>query len=250
MGIDSRQAEIRIQDGVARHYEGQRYRSPVARAYHLWWSEMMVRALPAGGRWLDLGCGTGWTLEALRHLGLDRRVLGVDISFGMLAYARRKGMPVALGDVGALPVASASIDVVLARGVLHHLEDLPGALAEIHRVLRPGGLMVAAEPNRSAFRRLGALVPRRDRHFSDLHGDFSPREIQAAMKPYFRIEDLRYFGWLAYPFSFPDVADFGRRLRLTTRGIQRLIRLDEKLCRLPGIRSLSWALLVQARRAA
>lgn len=250
MGIESRQAEIRIQDGVAQHYEGQRYRNPVARAYHLWWSEMMVRALPAGGRWLDLGCGTGWTHEALRHMGLDRRVIGLDISLGMLGYARRRGMPVVLGDVGALPVASASVDVVLAKGVLHHLSDLPVALAEIHRVLRPGGFLVAAEPNRSPFRRLGALVPGRDRHFSELHRDFSRREILAAMRPYFQIEDLRFFGWLAYPFSFPDVANFGRRLRLTVRGIQRLIRLDEKLCRLPEIRSLSWALLVRARREA
>ncbi|GAA0656696.1 hypothetical protein GCM10009019_20890 [Salarchaeum japonicum] len=90
-------------------------------------------------RVLDLGGGTG---RAARALG---GATVVDASRGMLERAAGDGLPVVQGDVGALPVRSASADAAVVVDALHHFPDVPGALAEAHRVLRPGGVLVVRE---------------------------------------------------------------------------------------------------------
>lgn len=94
---------------------------------------------------LDLGCGTGTTLRTLSLLG--RRVLGLDLRpEGLLAV--RRSLPGALllqGEATHLPVRSGAADAVTALDVLEHVDD-HGVLAEIHRVLRPGGLALLTVP--------------------------------------------------------------------------------------------------------
>jgi SAM-dependent methyltransferase len=93
------------------------------------------------GTVLDAGCGTGRIARFLSDLGC--RVVGTDLSAGMLAMARRDGtaVPVCLGSLRALPFADRSVDgVVLWYSVIHTPPDVrPVALAEAARVLRPGG---------------------------------------------------------------------------------------------------------------
>ncbi|QKE86068.1 class I SAM-dependent methyltransferase [Arthrobacter sp. NEB 688] len=105
------------------------------------------RVVAAGGsRVLDAGCGSGRIARYLTDRGLS--VLGVDLSPGMLAMARRDHPDLELreGSITALPVDDASVDGVAFWYSLIHLTDdeLPVALAEAVRVLRPGGHVVLA----------------------------------------------------------------------------------------------------------
>jgi ubiquinone/menaquinone biosynthesis C-methylase UbiE len=100
----------------------------------------------AGHRILDAGCGSGPVAETLRERGAV--VAGFDSSAGMLALARRRlGDSVVLERAelgGSLPFADAGFDDVVASLVLHYLEDWTTALAELRRVLKPGGRLIVS----------------------------------------------------------------------------------------------------------
>lgn len=101
--------------------------------------------LPAPGRrTLDLGCGEGRGGRWLAEHG--HRVTGADASPTLAGLAREGGgyEEVHLGDAAALPFAGASFDLVVAFMSLHDVDDLDGVLAEVHRVLEPGGRLCAA----------------------------------------------------------------------------------------------------------
>lgn len=83
-----------------------------------------------------------------------RSATGVDLSAGMLAKARARGLSVAQGSVTALPYADASFDVVYSVKVLPHVADIGLALAEMARVTRPGGHVLAEFYNPRSLRGL------------------------------------------------------------------------------------------------
>ncbi len=104
---------------------------------------------------LDAGCGTGRHTAALVARGFS--TLGIDGSPEMLAVARER-VPAACfaeGDLRALPAPDASADVVVCALAISHLPDL-GAVAELGRVLRPGGTLVLSNPHPLATALLGA----------------------------------------------------------------------------------------------
>jgi SAM-dependent methyltransferase len=94
----------------------------------------------------DLGCGPGQTTAFLHGCGV--RVRGLDISADLLHEARQRhpGLQFELGDMLALPLADASLAGAIAFYAIVHLSaaGLRRALAEMHRVLRPGGLLLLA----------------------------------------------------------------------------------------------------------
>jgi ubiquinone/menaquinone biosynthesis C-methylase UbiE len=115
---------------------------------------------------LEIGSGTGYFALNLAQLGLVQRVVATDISPGMLGTlsetAGRLGVPVRtqVTDAATLPFPNDSFDLVFGHAVLHHLPDLDAALAEFHRVLRPGGTIAfCGEPSR--YGDLLAAVPKR-----------------------------------------------------------------------------------------
>ena len=121
---------------------------------------LLGRPLRRGEVVLDAGCGTGWLAAGLRRAAPHVQVLGVDLSEGMLGRARAAGAwPLLQADAQRLPFGDASVDLVVSRGVLHHLPDVPAALAEWHRVLRPAGaVVVTSEPTPTVDRHGGTLV--------------------------------------------------------------------------------------------
>jgi SAM-dependent methyltransferase len=91
------------------------------------------------GPCLEVGCGTGAYAAQIRGLGWTP--LGVDLSAGMLAYARKR-LPAAQGDAAALPVRDGSLEAAVAVMVHTDMPDYPAVLREVARVLRPGGTFV------------------------------------------------------------------------------------------------------------
>lgn len=108
------------------------------------------RYLPARGdgkSLLDVGCGTGHHIKALRAAGWD--AAGVDASDGMLAHARANnpGARIEKADVDALPFPDRTFDYALSIEVLRYLRDPQPSINEMARVLKPGGVaLVTAAP--------------------------------------------------------------------------------------------------------
>lgn len=108
--------------------------------------------LRQGQQVLDLGSGTGYpALLAAQVVGPQGRVVGIDLADDMLAAARRKAgrlgrsnVEFRTGDVTTLPFPSGSFDAVTSRFCLMFLPEIPKAVAEIARVLKPGGYLAAA----------------------------------------------------------------------------------------------------------
>ena len=98
---------------------------------------------------LDLACGTGDIALLVRGAGA-RIVVGLDLTPRMLEVARRKPGDVryVAGDMGLLPVADQSVDLVTTGYGLRNVPDLGVALDEVHRVLRPGGRLLSLDFNR------------------------------------------------------------------------------------------------------
>jgi SAM-dependent methyltransferase len=102
--------------------------------------------LGPGARVLEVGCGPGRVTAHLAGLGLA--ATGIDLSPGMVAEARRRhpGLPFAVANLLELPVEDGALDGVVAWYSLIHLppDRLPAAVAELARVLRPGGRLLTA----------------------------------------------------------------------------------------------------------
>ena len=110
--------------------------------------ELLGAPIGAGDVVLDVGCGTGWFAAGLQRARPDVTVIGLDLSAGMLGKASAAGAArLVQGDGTRLPFADHEIDLVVGRGVLHHLPDPLDALIEWRRVVRPGGAVVlSSEP--------------------------------------------------------------------------------------------------------
>jgi malonyl-CoA O-methyltransferase len=105
----------------------------------------MLALLPdvAGKAALDVGCGTGRYLRILRERGAATTV-GLDLSPEMLSKARGLA-PLARADLRALPVATARFEVVTSGLAIGHVAELAVAVAEMARVLVPGGLLLYSD---------------------------------------------------------------------------------------------------------
>ena len=170
-------------------------------------------------RVVDVGCGTGDLTERLAREA-DAPVVALDLSPRMAELAGRRGLPAVTADIQRLPFPDGTFDAVLANRVLYHLPDLDAGVAELARVLRRGGRLVAvayrvdhlaelwevvgheplasptfvAENGEEPLRRHFEAVERRDvtgtarfrsgaavRRFLQAYGDFSEVDLAAAL---------------------------------------------------------------------
>ncbi len=116
-------------------------------------------ALQPGERAIDIGSGPGLlACEMAVAVGRSGRICGVDVSENMLALARARRAPAGSGEIeyqeaGAhtLPYAEESFDVAVCTQVYEYVDDVPAALLELGRVLRPGGRALVLSLNRYLF---------------------------------------------------------------------------------------------------
>lgn len=98
------------------------------------------------GKILDLGCGEGEIAQEVFGKQLE---WGLDNDREMVKKAKQSGMyrQVILGDAAKIPLKSKTVDLVFANSVLEHIKDIDKVLAEVRRVLKPGGLFIATMPS-------------------------------------------------------------------------------------------------------
>ncbi len=118
--------------------------------------------IPLDAEVVDVGTGTGANLRLLKQMGFAR-VTGIDPSEDAARWCAEKGLgTVRTGDLCALPLADSSVDLVLATDVIEHVSEDARAVAEIHRVLRPGGTALITVP---AFPSLWGLQDVKSHHY-------------------------------------------------------------------------------------
>ena len=105
---------------------------------------------------LDLGCGPGTSAVEIARVADATRLVGLDLSAAMLPRARRRAsangveLQLVRGDVQALPFGPATFEGAAGHSFLYLLDDPEAALAEIRRVVRPGGRVAFLEPRAGA----------------------------------------------------------------------------------------------------
>lgn len=137
----------------ARYEAARRPKDP--NGYHALLDDLEIDLVERYGRGkdvLEVGCGTGLVLDRLATFA--RSAKGIDLSPGMLEKARARGLDVVEGSATDLPFEDATFDVTCSFKVLAHVPDVGRALAEMARVTRPGGVVLAELYNPFSFRAL------------------------------------------------------------------------------------------------
>jgi SAM-dependent methyltransferase len=165
-----------------------------------------VRLLPPGGKVLDVGCAFGY---GTRLIARTHEVQGVDASPAFIARARRAApsIPFTLAPAEALPFPDRSFDAVVLLDVLEHVAREGPVLAEVHRVLRPGGALILSVPHKGALAWLDSLnlwdwLAGGGSHPPEevipggypYHRHYSAADLRAMLGRGFRIDHIEYTG--------------------------------------------------------
>ncbi|MDP8911120.1 MAG: class I SAM-dependent methyltransferase [Actinomycetota bacterium] len=177
-GLEGRRAAYRFAEGP----------DPVAIAF-----EAVAEARPR--RVLEVGCGPGELSERIRD-DLSADVVALDISPRMVELARERGLAAHLGDVQDLPFGDGEFDCAVAAWMLYHVRDGERALAELRRVLRPGGRLVAVTNHPDHLRELRQLTGVGPRVASLFSGE-NASELLA--RHFSRVEERDASGTIRFP---------------------------------------------------
>jgi len=144
---------------------------------------------------LDIGCGPGYLWEENRErIHPEWEIVLVDRSFGMLVEAHKNLQDIGLkirwlnSDAQALPLDRSAFDVVVANHMLYHVDDRPGVLAEISRVMKPKGCLFAATNGRAHLREIRKLIEQfqLDSSIWTHHKAFSLENGEEQLRGYFK----------------------------------------------------------------
>lgn len=209
--------------------------------------QRVMRHAPTPGVILDVGCATGEFLQAMRELGWQ--AVGIELSDYAAGYAReRAGLDVRTGTLEEAAFAQDSFDVVTLWDVFEHVLNPQETLAEIARVLKPGGLVVIHTPNPSCLearlfgsswigwerpRHLHLFAPDVLRHYLRDAGfsvesleSFSGRLSVTLLSVEYTLKvrgfpEEKWRPWLKLAYSLP--------LRLATWPLYRLLEISNKM---------------------
>ena len=204
----------------ADEFDERMNRYEVAKRLRLVFDEGLGDLNVAGRELLDAGCGTGLFSQVATERGA--RVTSLDVGDALLAQVARKCNSVrVVGDVTAMPFDPDSFDVVICTEVIEHTLDPERAVAELARVLRPGGRLVVTTPNRAWRWSVTVAGALRLRPYHGLENWLSWTGLaRAARTAGLRIRGMR--GFNAFPWIHPATYRTLDRLdRLGTRRIGR-----------------------------
>src|SRR5262249_41172258 len=143
------------------NFTGERFAPEVRGAiwYEHWHRYCIAQPLATGLSVLDAACGEGYGSFLLAQTA--REVVGIDIAAEAIAHAQSRyaapNLRYVEGSCTALPLADASVDLVISFETIEHLQQQSEMLAEFRRVLTPGGVLVISSPNPSVYsEKLGA----------------------------------------------------------------------------------------------
>lgn len=186
MAVDLRKANELFHDVESGKYDskwGIRYDMENARRVRGKFEKLLRGPFPRVEKLLEVGCGTGYVgLNLCLYEGLVGELHACDISQGMVDACTRNAEELGLtvharqSELERLCYGDEEFDMVIGHAILHHIPDVDGALSEIHRVLKPGGIcMIAGEPTR-----VGDLMGRAARN-----GTGAAMRLYARMGGYF-----------------------------------------------------------------
>jgi SAM-dependent methyltransferase len=165
---------------------------------------MLLAEARPGERVLDLGCGAGRFVAALAGVGAD--AVGVEVAEAALERARAvaPGADLRLLEPdGSIPLEHGSVDLVWCSEVLEHVADVGDLLAEVRRVLRPGGRLLATVPYHGRLQAAVIALTRFETHFEPLgqHLRFFTRRSLATTLEHAGLPPRRVAGWGGVPFA-------------------------------------------------
>lgn len=144
-------------------------------------------------RVLEVGCGFGEAAEKIAAAGVA--VEALDISDRMVELTCARGVSARVGDVQDLPFEDGSFDAALAAWMLYHVPDVERGIAELARVIRPGGRLIAVTNRIEHLRELREL----------LGGEFPTRNFSDENAPalllgsFLRVDEKEAGGWINFP---------------------------------------------------
>ena len=147
--MKNRTSDTKLFDRISERYcQKDLARSSRRARQHRLWQTVTVLGQDCFGSLLEVGCGAGFSAQYLRHR--FRRYVGIDCSADLVALAKQthasNGAKFHAVDIMEFDTRDA-FDVVLMVGVLHHITDLGRAMRKIVELTRPGGWVLANEPN-------------------------------------------------------------------------------------------------------
>lgn len=156
--------------------------------YAPWMPELMGFSQFPGARLLEVGCGMGTDLLQFARGGAI--CTGMDLTPRSIAITRHRfalygeRADFLIGDGERLPFENDSLDVVYSNGVLHHTPDTAGAIREVHRVLKPGGIAKVMIYHRNSLNYWGEVMLKRGILGAELLRGHSPEDIMSRWVEY------------------------------------------------------------------
>jgi ubiquinone/menaquinone biosynthesis C-methylase UbiE len=227
-------------DRFSETYEKERHHG-----YHRLIDELeldLVRRYGAGRDVFEAGCGTGLLLREAAKVA--RSAIGLDLSRGMLGAARERGLRVVQGSLTQVPLPDACVDLVYSMKVLPHVPPIREALAELARLVRPGGHLLLEFYNpwslRYLAKRLGgpaAIAAGTTDHDVFTRYD-SAAEARAYLPPDVELVGVRGVRVVTPVSSVYKIAPLGAVFT----------RLERAACDLPVLKNLGGFLVLTARK--
>src|SRR3989344_1022167 len=167
---------------------------------------MSLLDVKKGDKVLEIGCGEGYYTKKILEITSD--VTAIDISEKFLEkakkYTRAKAHDYVCCPAEKIPFPDNSFDKVLMSEVIEHLLDWRDGVREIHRVLKPGGIVVISTPNKLSYFNVAChikILLRNEPRDGDHIKEFSRRELAGLLKEYFLVEKFDYTNY--FPLMLP-----------------------------------------------